>query len=168
MLDLWFQTKDLDIIKEKLKKLGFVQTNKIKSIAQYSPYVFCNDFIYVSGQLPILKNKLLFSGKLGKDLKIKEVKKAIFIATCNLLLVLEECIKKNKLNLNYIRAINIKGYINSKSNITQHSKILDEASSLILKVLKSNNGLHSRSVIGVKSLPMKSSVEIEGIFATFK
>lgn len=121
--------------------------------------------IFISGQLPTLNSEIIFSGKIGEDLSEDDAKKAVRQATCNLLLTLNLAISENNLKKNFIKMTNLKGYINSNSNFFNHSKILNEASEMVVYVMGEKNGMHSRSVIGVNSLPFNSSVEIEGIFS---
>ena len=64
-----------------------------------------------------------------------------------------------------IKALNIKGYINSKPGFSDHSVLFNEASDTIINILGEEDGTHSRSVIGVNSLPLNSPVEIEGMFS---
>ena len=64
-----------------------------------------------------------------------------------------------------MKTINIRGYLQCEEGFCDHSKVFDEASNLIVDVLGPKFGVHSRSVIGVKTLPKNSQVEIEGLFA---
>ena len=136
-----------------------------RPIANYEKYIISNGLIYISGQLPILEGKLNYKGKILDDISLRSAKKAIQLATVNLLWVLNESLLKNNLTERKLKIINIKGYLNCKSDFYDHSLLFNESSDLLIKILGSKKGLHSRSVIGVESLPMNSPVEIDGIFS---
>lgn len=136
-------------------------------MALYESYRISEKLIFISGQLPFLNNKILCAGKIGQKLSENDGKTAIRQATCNLLLTLNLAIKENKLDSKKVKMLNLKGYINSSSQFSNHSEILNEASAMIISVLGKKNGMHSRSVLGVNSLPLNSSVEIEGILSIF-
>ena len=151
------------------KKLVF---SKIKrnvktssTLANYKPYIFFNDMIFISGQLPIINDKIKFPGKIDQELSIDEAKESITIATSNLLWSLNDYVENQKKDIKSIKCINIKGYINSTEKFQDHSALFNEASNLIIKVLGKNDGEHSRSVVGVSSLPKNSPVEVDGVFS---
>jgi enamine deaminase RidA (YjgF/YER057c/UK114 family) len=54
--------------------------------------------------------------------------------------------------------------LNCTETFKNHSVLFDLSSNLLIKVLGDADGSHSRSVIGVNSLPKGSPVEIDGIF----
>ena len=151
------------MIDQKLLSLGFHKQSP-KSLANYNPALFINNFIYISGQLPLVNNKIIHKGKIGLTIKKKEAIKSIEIATSNLLWNLYFVLNKNKLDLNKLKTLNIKGYLNTIDDFDDHSLLFNVASDLIIKILGKKKGMHTRAVIGVSSLPLNSPVEIEGIF----
>tara|TARA_B100000287_G_scaffold433166_1_gene494238 strand:+ start:6125 stop:6601 length:477 start_codon:yes stop_codon:yes gene_type:complete len=153
-----------NFLSKKLLSLNLVRKNFSVSIANYKPFIIINNLVYISGQLPIEEGNLKFFGKIDQQLSQKESEESVYIATKNLLWNLSDAIDQIK-NLNSVKCLNIKGYINCTDNFKDHSKFLDITSDLIIKVLGNENGAHSRSVIGVNSLPKNSPVEIDAIFA---
>ena len=101
-------------------------------------------------------------GKVLKELTLKDSKKSIFFATLNMLWNLSDAID-NKNNIDNVRCINIKGYINSSENFDDHSSFFDVCSDLIIQILGKENGSHSRTVVGVNSLPKNSPVSVKAI-----
>ena len=69
-----------------------------------------------------------------------------------------------QLKIKRIRCVNLKGYLNCTQPFKNHSVLFDLSSNLLIKVLGEVDGSHSRSVIGVNSLPKESPIEIDGIF----
>ena len=153
-------------LKKKLLELNLKRRNEATSLANYSPYQIFNDIIFISGQLPLEKNKLKYVGKLYQDIDLHDLQEAVSLATLNLLWILSDYLNLNKEHK--VKCINIKGYINCKENFEDHSLILNISSDLIIKVLGNEFGNHSRSVIGVNSLPKNSPIEIEATFGIIK
>ncbi len=153
-----------NFIKEKLLSFNYKRINEQKTLANYKPFIIFEKFIFISGQLPLKDNKIFMEGKVLKELTLKDSKKSIFFATLNMLWNLSDAID-NKNNIDNVRCINIKGYINSSENFDDHSSFFDVCSDLIIQILGKENGSHSRTVVGVNSLPKNSPVEIDGIFA---
>tara|TARA_E500000331_G_C16858626_1_gene540983 strand:+ start:126 stop:566 length:441 start_codon:yes stop_codon:yes gene_type:complete len=134
-------------------------------LANYKPYTIFNNMVFISGQLPFRNKKLIYEGKVEENLSLSDAKKAIFVTTINMLNLLCWIMKIENFKSKRIKALNIKGYINSKPGFSDHSVLFNEASDTIINILGEEDGTHSRSVIGVNSLPLNSPVEIEGMFS---
>lgn len=150
-------------IKNELINLGFIEPEKNFVLANYKPYTIYKDILYVSGQLPISNGRILYTGQISVNSDMEEVKKGIRLAASNLLWTVNSAMTHEKKKI--VQTINIKGYLQCEESFGNQSKIFDEASNLIVGVLGSKFGSHSRSVVGVKTLPKNSQVEIEGLFA---
>ena len=149
----------------KIEKTGIPFQKSMNPIADYSPYTITDNLIFISGQLPIVDNKLLYEGKIGFDISEENAKKSIQVSIINLLAVLDFVLKENMISFNCLKILNIKGYLNVSSDFKNHSKLFDSASEILIKIFGKKNGMHSRSVIGVKNLPLNSPVEIDGIIS---
>jgi len=152
------------MIKEKIISYNYKVSKSQTSLANYKKYIISNNQIFISGQLPLLNNTLIFKGKIDKETNHDIIKKSIEQSTINLLCVLDEAIEQNSINFKNISVLNIKGYLNTSNDFENHSTLFNFSSDLIIKILGFSQGVHSRSVIGVNSLPMGSPVEIEGTF----
>ena len=152
-------------LENKLKELNISRyQEKNRSLANYNPYIFSNNLIFISGQLPMTKNGLAYEGKITNDLNIEEITNCIEVATSNLIWNVNDCISSIKNKISSVQCCNIKGYFNCIETFKDHSKLLDISSNMIVKIL-GKNGVHSRVAVGVSSLPFNSPVEIEGIFS---
>ena len=129
-------------LNKKLLELNLKRRNEATSLANYSPYQIFNNIIFISGQLPLEKNKLKYVGKLYQDIDLHDLQEAVSLATLNLLWILSDYLNLNKEHK--VKCINIKGYINCKENFEDHSLILNISSDLIIKVLGNEFGNHSR------------------------
>lgn len=156
------------MIRKKLKELGFENFPELESLGSYRPYKLFNNLIFISGQLPLKDKKLLATGKITSDVDLKNAIKIINLTTSNLLNVLEFAINQNKLDINKISCLNIRGYLNTDESFKDHSILFNHCSELVVKILGEKSGSHTRSVIGVKNLPLNSPVEIEAIFSLNK
>ncbi len=137
-------------------------------MAKYKSYSLAEKLIFVSGQLPIIEGEILSTGKIGKEINMEKAKESIKLATVNLLLVLNKITIENNINPNQLKCINIKGYLNCIESFSEHSKLFNASSDLIIEVLGNIRGSHSRSVIGVHCLPLNSPIEIDGTFSILK
>tara|TARA_B100000900_G_C20243992_1_gene579141 strand:+ start:57 stop:548 length:492 start_codon:yes stop_codon:yes gene_type:complete len=154
---------------ELLRKNQIMKYNKEQlSLANYSPFSFYNNMLFISGQLPIVDNNLKYIGKISSELELNDIEQAILICTSNTLWHVSSFIDENlDSNFNNISCLNIKGYFNSDPSFINHSSLLDVASDLMIKVLGAEKGKHSRLAVGCSSLPKNSPVEIESIFSIY-
>ena len=134
------------------------------SLANYLPFLLSNNFVFISGQLPMTTIGIESPGKIKIEEDLNKYKKAMEITTSNLLWNLNDCIKDSKKKITEVKCCSIKGYFNCDQGFEDHSALLNFTSDFIIKVL-GTNGKHSRVAIGVSSLPKNSPVEIEGIFS---
>ena len=58
--------------------------------------------------------------------------------------------------------VKLSGFVNCKSDFTNHPQIINGASDLLIKIF-GEHGKHSRFAVGSNSLPMNCSVEIDAI-----
>ena len=152
--------------KENLIDKGVNRYNlKPISVANYSPYKYFNNVLYISGQLPIVNGKLKYCGKIGKDINEKESEDSILICISNILWNVYYFLENTNEKIGHIGCLNLKGYFNAINSYEEHSRLLDKASKLIVEVLGPELGKHSRLAIGCASLPKNSPVEIEAIFS---
>jgi len=154
---------------ELLRKNKIIKYNKEQvALANYLPFSFHNNMLFISGQLPIVDNNLKYVGKISSELELNDVEQAILICTSNTLWHVSSFLDENlDSNFSSISCLNIKGYFNSESNFINHSPLLDVASDLMIKVLGNEKGKHSRLAVGCSSLPKNSPVEIESIFSIY-
>ena len=61
------------------------------------------------------------------------------------------------------KCIRLGGFVNATPDFTEHSKVMNGASEMIIKVM-GEAGRHARAAVGCGSLPLGVAVEVEGIF----
>ena len=64
------------------------------------------------------------------------------------------------------KVVKITGYVACTPNFTEHPKVINGASDLLVDVF-GENGRHARAAVGVVSLPLNVCVEIEAVFEIF-
>ncbi len=146
-------------IEEKLKGLGFTLPEAPTPLAAYVPALVSGNLVFTAGQIPMHEGKLLYSGKVGKDISSEEGIKAAEICALNCLSV----IKKEIGELEKIkRVVKVTVFVNSSEGFTDQPKVANGASELLVKIFE-EKGKHVRSAVGVNELPINASVEIEMI-----
>ncbi|GAB6283550.1 MAG: RidA family protein [Ignavibacterium sp.] len=147
------------MVEEKIKELGFQLQETPKPLAAYIPAIRINNFIFTSGQLPIVDGKLKYEGKIGENLSQEEGKLASQIAVLNCLSTVKSIINDmDKIE----QIVKLTVFVNSSATFTNQPEVANGASELLINIF-GEKGKHTRSAVGVGSLPRNSSVEIEMI-----
>lgn len=147
------------MIEDKLKQLGIVLPTPPKPAGSYIPVVTSGNLAFVSGQIPMQDGKVLYTGKVPSEKSIEEAQAAAKICATNLLAQL----KANLGNLDRItKIVRVSGFVNSAPEFTEQPKIINAASDLFFEIF-GEKGKHSRIAVGVSSLPLGSTVEIDMI-----
>ncbi|MFK7813691.1 MAG: RidA family protein [Maribacter sp.] len=117
------------------------------------------NMIYLSGNGPISANGERTEGKVGIDLTTEQGYEAARLTAINHLSVLKDQIGDlNKV----VRIVKVFGMVNCDSSFTEHPKVINGYSEVMLEVF-GERGKHSRSAVGMNSLPWNFACEIETI-----
>lgn len=147
------------MIEDKLKALNITLPNPPKPAGSYIPVVASGNLIFVSGQIPMQDGKVIFTGKVPTEKSIEDAQKAARLCAINILAQL----KTNLGSLDKItRIVRLSGFVNSTPDFTEQPKIINAASDLFFEIF-GENGKHSRIAVGVASLPLNSTVEIDAV-----
>ncbi len=145
------------MIEEKLKEKGMEIPEAPKPLAAYIPVTKVGNLIFTAGQIPLKNGKLIYEGKVGKDLSVETAQKAAELCLLNGLSVIKsvtgslESIKK---------IVKVTVFVNSADGFTEQAKVANGASELLVELF-GEKGKHVRSAVGVNELPINSAVEIE-------
>jgi enamine deaminase RidA (YjgF/YER057c/UK114 family) len=116
-----------------------------------------NGIARTSGQLPRIEGQLTCVGTLGIDVTVEEGTTAAAVCALNALAVLEaELGTLDRVQ----RVLTVTGFVASAPDFHQQPAVVDGASSILFDVF-GEAGRHTRSAIGVASLPRGGAVEIE-------
>ena len=147
------------MIEKRLKELGIIIPNAPKPDGSYIPVVLTGKLAFVSGQIPIKDGQIVYQGKVGTTQSIDNAKEAAKLCIINGLAQIETyCGTLDNLE----KIIKISGFVNSTKDFTEHPKVINAASDLLMKIF-GEKGRHSRIAIGVSSLPLNATVEIDMI-----
>ena len=144
-------------IENRIKNLGLVLPEVSAPLAAYIPAKKTGHVIFTAGQLPLLKGELICKGLLGQDVDVEQAYQAARICTLNALAAIKGVIEDLDQIVQVVRVV---GYVASTSTFTQQPAIVNGASELLLEIF-GEVGKHARSAVGVTSLPLNASVEIE-------
>lgn len=145
------------MIEEKIKELGFEVPEVAKPLAAYIPAKQVGNLVMTSGQVPLVKGVINYTGKVGSELSEEEGQKAAQICALNCLAAIKGVIG----NLDKIvEVVKLTVFVASAENFTAHPKVANGASELIGKIF-GEAGKHVRSAVGVTALPLNAATEIE-------
>ena len=146
---------------ERLADLGITIPKPMPPVATYVPVVIAGDLVIVSGQLPAIEGKVEVKGQLGAGVTLEEGQHAARICLINVFAQLEVAVPGG---LNRIsRILRLGGFIAATPEFSQHATVMNGASDLAVAAF-GEAGKHTRSTIGVASLPLDAAVEVEGMF----
>ena len=154
--------KDTKILtpEERLDELGY----NLPSLPPVPIGNFINtkrvgNLIYISGQGPLTLSGELKKGKVGQDVTIEEATEHAEIVAINIIASL----KYELGSLSKVKSfVKLFGLVNSVPLFENHPSVINGCSDLLCKVF-GEKGVHTRSAIGVGSLPNNITVEIEAI-----
>ncbi|GEO17632.1 RidA family protein [Microvirga aerophila] len=144
---------------EKLTSLGLVLPEVPVPVANYVPYRWAGNLLYLSGQGPKRTDGTYRPGRLGRNATIEEAYEEARLTGLNLLAVAKSALGE----LSRIEAvIKLLGMVNAEPDFSDHPKVINGCSDLLVEVL-GDAGRHARSAVGMGSLPNRMTVEIEAI-----
>ena len=149
----------LIVIQKRLDELRISLPIPPKPAGSYIPVVTSNNLAFISGQIPIEDGQLKYQGKVQNEQSIQSAQNAAKLCIINALSQLNayfgtlEKIKK---------IVRVSGFVNSDENFTEHPKVINAASELLVEIF-GEKGKHSRIAIGVPSLPLNATIEIDMI-----
>ncbi len=147
------------MIEENLKSLNITLPSPPKPAGAYIPVVKSENTVYVSGQIPIEDGKVAFKGKVPSVQSLEQAQKAAKLCAINALAQLKsELGSLDKVS----RILRVSGFVNSEPDFIEQPKVINAASDLLFEIF-GEKGQHSRIAVGVASLPLGATVEIDMI-----
>jgi len=145
------------MIEDRLAQLNITLPIPPKPAGSYIPVVTSGNLAFVSGQIPMQDGKVLFTGKVPTEKSIEEAQAAAKLCGINLLAQL----KANLGSLDRItKIVRVSGFVNCTPEFSEHPKIINAASDVFFEIF-GDKARHSRIAVGVSSLPLNSTVEID-------
>lgn len=142
---------------ERCKELGIELPELSDPVANYVHAVRVGNLLFLAGKGPSLADGTYITGKVGKDLTIEEgYAAARRTAIMHLAVLKQELGDLNKVN----QLIKVLGMVNAPDDFTEHSKVMNGYSDLMMEVF-GEKGKHARSSVGMCSLPFNIALEVE-------
>ncbi|MGE0853055.1 MAG: RidA family protein [Hyphomicrobiaceae bacterium] len=142
----------------KLASMGLVLPEIPKPVGTYVPFKVSGDTLYLSGQGPRRADGSFITGKVGRDVTIELAQEAAKLVGLGLL----AAAKMAAGELSRVEVLKVLGMVNAVPEFTDQPKVINGCSDLFVAVL-GERGRHARSAVGMGSLPMDISVEIEAV-----
>lgn len=147
-------------IETRLTELGLSLPEASAPVANYVPYAVSGSLVFISGQLPLKGGKLLFTGKVGDKVSVGEAEVAARQSALNIIAQLKAACDGDLGRVK--RIIKLGGFVAADSTFTDHPKVINGASDLMVDVF-GDAGRHARAAVGCPSLPLDAPVEVEAI-----
>jgi enamine deaminase RidA (YjgF/YER057c/UK114 family) len=132
-----------------------------KPVAVYKPLVIVGNLAWVSGHGPLKPDGSVIKGRVGADLTLEQGQLAARQVGLAILATL-----RNELgSLDRVqRLIKTLGMVNAAPDFREHPQVINGFSELMRDVFGEDNGVGSRSAVGMGSLPNNIAVEVEATF----
>jgi enamine deaminase RidA (YjgF/YER057c/UK114 family) len=135
---------------KRIEKLGLTLPAAPGAVANYAPWVISGGVLYTSGQLPWIDGKLLYKGKIGRELTAQQGYEACQLSCLNAIAQLKAAVG----SLAKIRrVIRLEGVLNVAPGFTEHPQALNGASDLLNSVF-GERGRHTRMIYTNPDMPL--------------
>jgi len=146
-------------VEARLAELGITLPAVPKPMANYVPFVRTGALVFLSGQGPIGPDGTLMTGKVGVEVDTAEAARHARLIGLGLLAAMREAAGGfDKLT----RVVKLLGMVNAVPDYGDHPTVINGCSDLMIEVL-GERGKHARSAVGMGSLPLGITVEIEAV-----
>lgn len=147
-------------VDERLAELKIELPDPATPIANYIPAVRSGNLLFLSGQICQWNGERRFVGKLGAEISLEEGKEAARLCGLNLLAQAKRALGGDLDRV--LRVVRLAGFVNAVPGFGDQPRVINGASDLMVDIF-GEAGRHSRSAIGVGSLPGGVAVEIEAV-----
>lgn len=141
---------------ERLAELGLSVPDVVPPVAAYVPAVRSGAHVFTAGQIPMRDGTLVATGKVGDTATPEQATEAARQCALNAL----AAIRSVTGTLEGIRIVKVVVFVASTSDFTGQPAVANGASELLGQVF-GDAGVHARSAVGVASLPLDATVEVE-------
>ena len=144
---------------ERLARLDLTLPAVPMPVANYVPWRFAGPLLFLSGQVPRRPDGSLGVGRLGRDASLEQGYADARACALQLIAAAKSALE----HLGRVEAvIKLLGMVNAEPDFRDHPKVINGASDLFVNVF-GEAGRHSRSAVGMGSLPSGVTVEVEAI-----
>lgn len=135
---------------QRLAKLGLTLPPAAGAVANYVPWAITGNLLMTSGNLPWVQGKIIYTGKIGRELTGEEGYKCCQLSCLNAIAQIKDAVGE----LSQVkRIIRIEGTMNVAEGFREHPKCLNGASDLINTVFE-ERGRHTRMIYTNPVMPL--------------
>jgi enamine deaminase RidA (YjgF/YER057c/UK114 family) len=132
-----------------------------KPVGVYRPMMVVDNLAYLSGHGPLQSDGSLLVGCVGRDVD----QGAGYAAARQTGLAMLATLRRGLGSLDrVVRVVKVFGMVNCVAEFQQQPAVINGCSELLADVFGAEHGVGARSAVGVVSLPMGMTVEIEAVF----
>jgi enamine deaminase RidA (YjgF/YER057c/UK114 family) len=144
---------------KRLQELGITLPAVAPPVATYVNAVRTGNLLFLSGKGPTKADGTQHTGKVGQYVTVAEAQQHARLTGLHLIAVMQaELGDLDKVR----RIVKVLGMVNGAPDFTEQPKVINGCSDLFVEVF-GERGRHSRSAVGMGSLPGDITVEIECI-----
>lgn len=145
---------------QRLAALGLTLPEAAAPLANYVPALASGGLLFISGQIARRPDGTVYTGTLGNGLDVAQGQEAA--RSCALAILAQA--RRALGSLGAIeQVLRLTGFVASAPGFFDQPQVVNGASDLLVGVL-GESGRHTRSAVGVASLPAGAAVEIDAIF----
>jgi enamine deaminase RidA (YjgF/YER057c/UK114 family) len=146
-------------LSQKLNSLGIALPAVSGPFGAYVPAKRVGNLVYVAGQLPMKDGKPLATGQVPSKCPIDQAKAAARQCVINALAAAATVVPIDQLT----GVLRVGAFVSSDTTFTAQPQVANGASEFLLELF-GEGGKHVRAAVGVNTLPLDASVEVEFIF----
>jgi enamine deaminase RidA (YjgF/YER057c/UK114 family) len=143
-------------VSQRLAELGIELPAVVAPLASYVPAVRSGQYVYTSGQLPMIDGALPATGKVGAEVLPEDAAHYARLCALNALAAIHALVGIDSV----VRVVKVVGFVASSPDFTGQPAVVNGASTLLGEVF-GEAGAHARSAVGVAALPLDAPVEVE-------
>lgn len=145
---------------EKVQSLGYTLPVLPVSKGLYKRCLAVGNLLFVSGHISVNSDGSPIKGKAGLEVSDEDAKVAARQCGLAMLAALQEQGYLDRIK----RVVKLLGMVNATPEYTNHPVVINGCSELFAAIWGEENGIGTRSAVGMGSLPNNVTVEIEAIF----
>jgi enamine deaminase RidA (YjgF/YER057c/UK114 family) len=147
----------MSAVETRLAELGLTVPDVVPPVAAYVPAVRTGNYVYTSGQLPMVGGVMPATGKVGGEVTPEQGKELAQACALNAIAAVKSLIGDLD---KVVRVVKVVGFVASVPEFTGQPGVVNGASEL-LGTAFGEAGVHARSAVGVVALPLDAPVEVE-------
>ncbi len=144
---------------DKLAQLGLTLPPTPTPAGNYVPFRRDGAIAYLAGQGPRRADGSLHSGKVGGDVTVEAAYEHAKLVGLQILASAKAAAGGDLSKVEFLKVL---GMVNATPDFGDHPRVINGFSDLMVAVL-GDRGRHARSAVGMGSLPMGITVEVEAV-----